>query len=98
MDITTNPCLITSADANDTVLTIKCKIPPGGPKERTAFITVISGTLKFNVGASADDANCPSYVANDKVEPVSFEVSNNGKTTLHFKADAAARTFRIGIA
>lgn len=98
MDITTNPALITSADANDTTLVIKCNLPKTGMKERTAFITIISGTFKFNTGASADDADCPSYTNDAKVEPIAFEVSANGDTSLHFKATAGSQTFRIGIA
>lgn len=98
MDITTNPALVTSSDANDTTLVIKCNLPKNGTGERTAFITVVSGTFKFNTGATADNAACPPYIDAEKVEPFVFQVSSSGVTDIHFKAAAGAQTFRIGIA
>lgn len=98
MDITTNPALVTSVDGNDTTLVIKCNLPKNGTGERTAFITVVSGTFQFNVGATADNAACPAYIDDDKVEPIAFQVASSGATDLHFHAGAGSQTFRIGIA
>jgi hypothetical protein len=50
MDVRTNPCLIKAADGNDTTLVIKCPLPKSGVRERSAFITIQSGTIQFSVG------------------------------------------------
>lgn len=97
MDVTTNPALITSTDGNDTTLVIKCKV--SNPREQMyAFITVVSGTFQFNVGASADDADCPTWTSSDTIPPIPIEPSPSGEKDLHFHAANSSEVFKLVIA
>src|SRR5688572_9215127 len=96
MDVTTNPALITAANGNDTTLVFKCNMPVSGPTVY-AQIEVITGTFQFNVGASADDADCPTYVAGDTVPLIPFELSTSSDKALHFHAANTSETFKIAI-
>lgn len=96
MDVTTATATVTSADSADTTLTFKHNAPVVGP---TAYaqIKVLTGTFKFNVGASANNSACPSYTSADTVPLIAFEIGASSTKNLHFKAANAAETFNITV-
>lgn len=96
MDVTTTTAIVTAADGADTELVFKTNQPFVGP---TAYaqIKVLTGTFKFNVGASANNAACPSYTSADTVPLIAFEIGASSTKSLHFKAANAAETFNITV-
>lgn len=59
--------------------------------KQVAFITVVSGTFKFNVGGDCSETNA-TYTA-EKVEPLPFM---NGTKNIFYQATTGG-TFRISI-
>lgn len=96
MDVTTTTAIVTADDGVDTVLVFKTNQAFVGP---TAYaqIKVISGTFQFNVGASADNAACPTYTSADTVPLIPFEIGSSSTKNLHFHAAAAGNTFNITV-
>lgn len=57
---------------------------------QVAFITVVSGTFKFNVGGPCSESGA-TYTSSDKVEPIPFI---NGGQNIFYQATVGG-TFRV---
>lgn len=60
---------------------------------QVAFIAIVSGTFKFNVGGSTDETNA-SYTSTDTVQPISFQ--NGGALSLRYRCTSAG-SFSISV-
>lgn len=92
-NITTNPQLITSAGTDDTELVLAgALVKPGVNGEVIAQITIVSGTFKFNVGASASSVTA-TYTDGDTFLLTFYPNTHN----IHYAAGAGSQTFKIAI-
>jgi len=87
---TENPMSVVAADTNDNILMFEENELIGSPLA-TAFITVVTGTFKFNVGGLATQANAASYTVGDVVPPIPFKPG----VGFHFKANAISDAFKV---
>ena len=92
--ITILPQLVTSADANDEILTISDLITPRMDNP-IVLIEVVSGTWKFGVGELASNSSA-TYTAGNKVN-LTLRRADRTRTELklNIKAAAGAETFKI---
>lgn len=92
--ITVIPQLVTSADANNEVLTISTDIL-SHIETPILQIEVVSGTFKFAAGQDASNSSA-SYTDGEKTSiPVRKESFRKAEVKLNFKAGAGSQTFRV---
>lgn len=82
-----------TADGTDHELLFSAEFNQMLGATQIAFITVISGTFKFNVGGPTTETNA-SYTSSDLVEPIPFQ--NGGALSLRYQSTSAG-SFRISI-
>lgn len=84
------PQLITaSADGTSHEIQFDPEFNQSLREDQVAFITVITGTFKFNVGGPCSESN--ATYTDEKVEPIPFI---NGVRNIHYQCTSAG-TFRI---
>ena len=89
-----NPATVTSSDALSSEIQFTESLLQYGlyTKATTATIIVDSGSIQFNIGRAVV-ASSATYVAGDKI----ILTFVNGAFNIFYKADLAARVFRISV-
>lgn len=82
-----------TADGTDHELLFSAEFNPLFGSVQTAFIKIVAGTFKFNVGGPITETNA-SFTSADTIQPIPFQ--NGGALSLRYQCTSAG-SFSISV-